>query len=69
MGVIKIKVARKLTGLIGHFHKNSQKKSYKTDFFWEVHSPLPRPKSTDDRANTAVRECDYKLIYNWRKEV
>lgn len=28
--------------------------------FW--HSPMPRPKSTGDRANTAVRLGDYKLL-------
>ena len=46
-------------------------------FFW--HSPLPRPTSTGDRANTAIRLGDYKLLdfyeegrielYNLRKDI
>ncbi len=46
--------------LSGKFQDNS-----KRPIFW--HSPRPRPKSTGDLANTAIRLGDYKLLDFYRE--
>ena len=46
--------------LMGKFQDNSKRPVY-----W--HSPRPRPKSTGDLANTAIRLGDYKLLDFYRE--